>query len=141
MADNSMPQLTLTPDGAAPASSANPSGAPSFMPVETEITPPQSAFSQSAAAFASTQTAPQYAAAPVQTAPQYAAAAIVSQTKQYCTPASVDSIPSSQNQEDLVSMGANAATKCYKVMENVSVCSPSSCSTQRRPSTSATRKA
>ena len=40
-------------------------------------------------------------------------------TKQYCTPASVDSIPSSQNQEDLVSMGANAATKCYKVMENV----------------------
>ena len=51
--------------------------------------------------------------------PQYAAAAIVSQTKQYCTPASVDSIPSSQNQEDLVSMGANAATKCYKVMENV----------------------
>ncbi len=51
--------------------------------------------------------------------PQYAAAAIVSQTKQYCTPASVDSIPSSQNQEDLVSMGANAATKCYKVLENV----------------------
>ncbi len=51
--------------------------------------------------------------------PQYAAASIVSQTKQLCTPASVDSIPSSQNQEDLVSMGANAATKCYKVMENV----------------------
>lgn len=51
--------------------------------------------------------------------PQYAAASIVSQTKQLCTPCSVDSIPSSQNQEDLVSMGGNAATKSYKVMENV----------------------
>jgi histidine ammonia-lyase len=51
--------------------------------------------------------------------PQYAAAAIVSQTKGLCTPASVDSIPSSQGQEDHVSMGANAATKCYKVMQNV----------------------
>ncbi|MBQ7063182.1 MAG: histidine ammonia-lyase [Bacteroidales bacterium] len=51
--------------------------------------------------------------------PQYTAAAIVSQTKQLCTPCSVDSIPSSQNQEDLVSMGGNAATKCYRVMENV----------------------
>lgn len=50
--------------------------------------------------------------------PQYAAASIVSQSKQLCTPCSVDSIPSSQNQEDLVSMGGNAATKCYKVMEN-----------------------
>lgn len=50
--------------------------------------------------------------------PQYAAAAIVSQSKQLCTPCSVDSIPSSQNQEDLVSMGGNAATKCYRVMEN-----------------------
>lgn len=51
--------------------------------------------------------------------PQYAAASIVSQTKQLCTPCSVDSIPSSQNQEDLVSMGGNAATKSYRVMENV----------------------
>lgn len=51
--------------------------------------------------------------------PQYAAASIVSQTKQLCTPCSIDSIPSSQNQEDLVSMGGNAATKTYKVMENV----------------------
>ncbi len=51
--------------------------------------------------------------------PQYTAASIVSQTKQYCTPASVDSIESSQGQEDHVSMGANAATKCYKVMQNV----------------------
>ncbi len=51
--------------------------------------------------------------------PQYTAAAIVSQTKQLCTPCSVDSITSSQNQEDLVSMGGNAATKCYRVAENV----------------------
>ena len=50
--------------------------------------------------------------------PQYTAAAIVSQSKQLCTPASVDSIPSSQNQEDLVSMGGNGATKCYRVCEN-----------------------
>lgn len=50
--------------------------------------------------------------------PQYAAAAIASQNKQLCTPCSVDSIPSSQNQEDLVSMGGNAATKCYRVCEN-----------------------
>lgn len=51
--------------------------------------------------------------------PQYTAAGIVSQNKQLCTPASVDTISSSNNQEDHVSMGANAATKCYQVMENV----------------------
>ncbi|MDR2556094.1 MAG: aromatic amino acid lyase, partial [Bacteroidales bacterium] len=51
--------------------------------------------------------------------PQYAAAAIVSQNKQLCTPASVDTIESSQGQEDHVSMGANAATKCFKVVDNV----------------------
>ena len=51
--------------------------------------------------------------------PQYAAAALVSENKQYCTPASVDSIPSSNGQEDHVSMGANAATKCYKVVQNL----------------------
>lgn len=51
--------------------------------------------------------------------PQYAAAAIVSENKQLCTPASVDSISSSNNQEDHVSMGANAATKCLKIVENV----------------------
>lgn len=51
--------------------------------------------------------------------PQYTAASIASQNKQYCTPASVDTIPSSNNQEDHVSMGANAATKCYQVIENV----------------------
>ncbi|MCE3277927.1 MAG: histidine ammonia-lyase [Bacteroidetes bacterium] len=51
--------------------------------------------------------------------PQYTAASIVSQNKQLCSPASVDSIVSSNGQEDHVSMGANAATKCYKVVENV----------------------
>jgi histidine ammonia-lyase len=51
--------------------------------------------------------------------PQYTAASIVSQNKQLCTPASIDSIVSSNGQEDHVSMGANAATKCYKVVENV----------------------
>lgn len=51
--------------------------------------------------------------------PQYAAASIVSQNKQLCTPASVDSIVSSNGQEDHVSMGANAATKCYKVVNNL----------------------
>lgn len=51
--------------------------------------------------------------------PQYTAAALVSQNKQLCTPASIDSIPSSNGREDHVSMGANAATKCYKVVENV----------------------
>lgn len=51
--------------------------------------------------------------------PQYTAAGIVSENKQLCTPASVDSISSSNNQEDHVSMGANAATKCLRVMENV----------------------
>lgn len=51
--------------------------------------------------------------------PQYTAASIVSQNKQYCTPASIDSIPSSNGQEDHVSMGANAATKALKVLRNV----------------------
>ncbi|MEA3426455.1 MAG: histidine ammonia-lyase [Bacteroidota bacterium] len=51
--------------------------------------------------------------------PQYTAAGIVSENKQLCTPASVDSISSSNNQEDHVSMGANAATQCYRVMQNV----------------------
>jgi histidine ammonia-lyase len=50
---------------------------------------------------------------------QYTAAGIVSQNKQMCSPASVDSIVSSNGQEDHVSMGANAATKLYKVCENV----------------------
>jgi histidine ammonia-lyase len=50
---------------------------------------------------------------------QYTAASIVSQNKQYATPASVDSIVSSNGQEDYVSMGANAATKCYKILDNI----------------------
>lgn len=50
--------------------------------------------------------------------PQYTAASIVSQNKQLCTPASVDTIDSSNGQEDHVSMGANAATKLYRVVEN-----------------------
>jgi histidine ammonia-lyase len=50
--------------------------------------------------------------------PQYTAASIVSQNKQLCTPSSVDSIESSQGQEDHVSMGANAATKAYRVAQN-----------------------
>lgn len=51
--------------------------------------------------------------------PQYTAAAIVSENKQLCSPASTDSISSSNNQEDHVSMGANAVTKCYRVINNV----------------------
>jgi len=51
--------------------------------------------------------------------PQYAAAAIVSQNKQLCTPCSVDSIPSSNEQEDHVSMGGNAATKLVRVADNL----------------------
>ena len=50
--------------------------------------------------------------------PQYTAASIVSQSKGLCMPASADSIPSSQSQEDHVSMGANAATKLARVVEN-----------------------
>jgi histidine ammonia-lyase len=51
--------------------------------------------------------------------PQYTAASLVSQNKQLCTPASVDSIVSSNGQEDHVSMGANAATKTYRIVNNV----------------------
>ncbi len=51
--------------------------------------------------------------------PQYTAAGIVSENKQLCTPSSVDSIPSSINQEDHVSMGANGAVKCKRVVDNV----------------------
>ncbi len=51
--------------------------------------------------------------------PQYTAAAIVSQNKQLCTPASVDTIESSQGQEDHVSMGANAAVKALSILENL----------------------
>lgn len=50
---------------------------------------------------------------------QYTAASIVSQNKQLCTPASVDSIVSSNGQEDHVSMAANAATKIYRIVKNL----------------------
>ncbi len=50
--------------------------------------------------------------------PQYTAASIVSQNKGLCWPASCDSIPSSQGQEDHVSMGSNAATKLVRVVDN-----------------------
>ena len=50
--------------------------------------------------------------------PQYAAASIVNQSKGLCWPTSCDSIPSSQGQEDHVSMGANSATKLVRVADN-----------------------
>ncbi len=51
--------------------------------------------------------------------PQYTAASIVSKNKQLCTPASADSIVSSNGQEDHVSMGANAAVQAYEVVNNL----------------------
>lgn len=51
--------------------------------------------------------------------PQYAAASMVSQNKMYAWPASCDSIVSSNGQEDFVSMGANAATKLHKIIDNL----------------------
>lgn len=50
---------------------------------------------------------------------QYTAASLVSQNKQLASPASVDSIPSSNGQEDHVSMGANAATKVLRIAQNL----------------------
>jgi histidine ammonia-lyase len=50
--------------------------------------------------------------------PQYTSASVVSQSKQLCTPASVDTIDSSQGQEDHVSFGSNAATKLFRVVNN-----------------------
>jgi histidine ammonia-lyase len=49
---------------------------------------------------------------------QYTCASIVNQNKQLCTPSSIDTIDSSQGQEDHVSMGANAATKLRQVVYN-----------------------
>ena len=53
--------------------------------------------------------------------PQYAAASVVSQNKMYSWPASCDSIVSSNGQEDLVSMGANSATKLHKIIDNLKI--------------------
>lgn len=50
--------------------------------------------------------------------PQYTAASIVNENKQLCTPCSIDSITSSNGQEDHVSMGANAAVKCKRALHN-----------------------
>ena len=50
---------------------------------------------------------------------QYTSASIVSQNKQYASPASIDSIVSSNGQEDHVSMGANSATKLYRIINNL----------------------
>ncbi|MCL2171729.1 MAG: histidine ammonia-lyase [Defluviitaleaceae bacterium] len=50
---------------------------------------------------------------------QYSAAALVSENKILAHPASVDSIPSSNNQEDHVSMGTIAARKAAEILENV----------------------
>ena len=49
---------------------------------------------------------------------QYAAASMVSENKVYAHPASVDSIPSSANQEDHVSMGTTAARKAAMILDN-----------------------
>lgn len=51
--------------------------------------------------------------------PQYTAASLVSQSKQLCTPASADTIDSSNGQEDHVSMGANGALKLWRILDNV----------------------
>ncbi len=53
--------------------------------------------------------------------PQYADASLVSQNKMYAWPASCDSIVSSNGQEDLVSMGANSATKLHKIIDNLKI--------------------
>jgi histidine ammonia-lyase len=53
--------------------------------------------------------------------PQYVAASVVSQNKIYCSPASIDSIVSSNGQEDHVSMGATSAIKLLKVMDNLDI--------------------
>jgi histidine ammonia-lyase len=50
---------------------------------------------------------------------QYTAAALVSENKSLAHPASVDSIPTSANQEDHVSMGTIAARKARMILENV----------------------
>src|SRR5690554_5134300 len=53
--------------------------------------------------------------------PQYVAASVVSQNRIYCSPASIDSIVSSNGQEDHVSMGATSAMKLLKVMDNLDI--------------------
>jgi histidine ammonia-lyase len=50
---------------------------------------------------------------------QYTAAALVSENKVLSHPASVDSIPTSANQEDHNSMGSISARKCFQILKNV----------------------
>jgi len=50
---------------------------------------------------------------------QYTAASLVSENKVLSHPASVDSIPTSANQEDHNSMGSIASRKCYQILKNV----------------------
>ena len=50
---------------------------------------------------------------------QYTAASLVSENKTFAHPASVDSIPTSANQEDHNSMGSIASRKCYQILKNV----------------------
>lgn len=52
---------------------------------------------------------------------QYTAAALASENKSLAHPSSLDSIPSSGNVEDHVSMGATAAVHCRQVMQNVAM--------------------
>jgi len=51
--------------------------------------------------------------------PQYTAASLVSKNKELAHPSSIDSIVSSNGQEDHVSMGANAGTKAYTIVQNL----------------------
>ncbi len=51
--------------------------------------------------------------------PQYTAAALCNRNKTLCTPSSADTIPTCANQEDHVSMGANAAMKLSEIVENL----------------------
>lgn len=50
---------------------------------------------------------------------QYTAASLVSENKVLSHPASVDSIPTSANQEDHNSMGSISARKCFQILKNV----------------------
>ena len=71
--------------------------------------------------------------------PQVTAAALVAENKQRAYPASVDSIPTSANQEDHVSMAAHAARRLLPMAENAAPSSPSSCWPRRRAATSMRR--
>ena len=71
--------------------------------------------------------------------PQVTAAALVSENKQKAHPASVDSIPTSANQEDHVSMATHGAYRLLGMAENAAASSASSCSPRRRAAISTRR--